>query len=391
MRQLFSHKFFLLFFTIVILLIAINCEKKSNGDSGDRNIQANTIKIGVYYPLSGSAATFGQTGRAGIELAQIETNKAGGVLGKQIEIFVEDTRGLQDESKSAVQKLIDKDNVIAVLGEALSTNSIAGGQVCQSKGVPMISPTSTNPQVTQVGDYIFRVCFLDDFQGEVMARFAYNTLKARKVIAFYDKGSDYSVGLTKYFSEEFKKLGGEMLPAEAYQQTDADFSAQLTNIAAKNPDAIYVPGYYTQAGQIAQQARKNGIKSPLLGGDGWASPTLLEIGKDAMNGCYYSDHYSVEDPDPDVQRFVNGYKQKYHTEPTSGAASAYDAALILFDAIRRAGSTDGKALRDAIAQTKNFKGVTGSITIGPTRDAVKSAVIVGVDNNSYKVVEKMNP
>jgi branched-chain amino acid transport system substrate-binding protein len=382
MKQLLSFR------SLLFILLSVIVLGDLFGCAGRRE---DTIKIGEYYPLTGDLATFGQSGKKGIDLAVEEANRAGGLLGKKIEIIVEDDRGLQQEAKSVVQKLIDKDKVIAVLGESASTNSIAGGQVCQSKGIPMITPSSTNPQVTQIGDYIFRVCFLDDFQGEVMARFAANTLKAKRVAIFYDKGNDYSVGLSKFFRQTFEKLGGEIVLEEAYQSTDSDFSAQLTNIAGKKPDAIYVPGYYTQVGQIAQQGRRLGITVPLLGGDGWDSPILMEIGKEAINGSYFSNHYTIEDPDPNVQNFVNSYKTKYNQTPDAVAALAYDAARILFDAIKRSGSTDPKAIRDALAQTKDFKGVTGVTTISPSRNAVKSAVIVAIEGGAYKVKEKMSP
>lgn len=383
-----------LFLSFLLLCGSIACEKKQDAGSGDGSTgaaQGNTIKIGQYGSLTGDTATFGISTKEGIDLATDEANKAGGLLGKQIEMIIEDDRGKQEEAKTVVQKLIDKDKVVAILGEVASTRSIAGGQVCQSKNIPMISPSSTNPQVTQIGDYIFRVCFLDDFQGEVMARFAANSLKVKKVAIFYDKSNDYSVGLSKYFRAAFEKLGGEIPAEEAYQTTDSDFSAQLTNIASKTPEAIYVPGYYTQVGQIAQQARKAGIKAPLLGGDGWDSPTLVEIGKDAINGSYFSNHYTIEDPDPNVQNFVGNYKAKFGKVPDALAALGYDAARILYAAIQKAGSTDGKAIRDAIAQTKDFKGVTGKITISPTRDAVKSAVIVMVEDGKYKLKESMSP
>ncbi|MEW6730584.1 MAG: ABC transporter substrate-binding protein [Acidobacteriota bacterium] len=393
MRQPFFLKSALLLMLIAILLgSSVACEKKENGTNGI-GLQTDKIRIGEYYPLTGELATFGQSGKQGIELAQEEYNKAGGLLGKQIEVIVEDDRSQQQEAKSAVQKLIDKDRVIAVLGEAASTNSIAGGTVCQEKGIPMISPSSTNPRVTQIGDYIFRVCFIDTFQGEVMARFAATKLGLKKVAILHDNGSDYSVGLRDQFTKTFKELGGEILLDEAYQQGDPDFNAQLTKIRALKPEAIYVPGYYDDVGKIAVQSRSLGIKVPLLGGDGWDSPTLLENDekKQAFNGCYISNHYSVEDQDPDIQKFVSTYKAKYNQVPDVVAALAYDAARILFEAIKRAGSTDGKAIRDAIAQTKDFKGVTGTITIGPKRDAVKPAVIIAIENGNYKLRDKIQP
>jgi branched-chain amino acid transport system substrate-binding protein len=245
--------------------------------------------------------------------------------------------------------------------------------------------------VTKTGDYIFRVCFVDDFQGEVMAKFAANTLKVKKIAILRDNGSDYSKGLSSFFEQTFKKLGGEVIAIESFQDKDSDFSAQLTKLKGLNPEALYVPGYYTQAGQIAQQARKAGITVPIMGGDGWDSQTLFEIGKDALNGCYISNHYTIEDPDPDVQKFISNFKAKFNETPDALAALAYDAARIMFDSIKRANSTESKAIRDAIAQTKDFKGVTGMITIGPNRDAVKSAVILEIQNGKYKFKETVKP
>ncbi len=385
----------ILVISLCMLLLMLSCEKKDSGTtttSSNNTTPTNTIKIGQYGSLTGDTATFGTSTRDGIGLAVDQVNKAGGLLGKQIEMIVEDDRSQQPEAKSAVQKLIDKDKVIAVLGEVASSRSIAGGQVCQDKGIPMISPSSTNPQVTEIGDFIFRVCYLDDFQGKSMALFAANALKAKKVAILYDKSSDYSDGLKKFFGAAFKEYGGEIVQEEAFQTTDADFSAQLTSIVAKNPDAIYVPAYYGQVGQIAQQARKLGYSKPLLGGDGWDSPTLIEIGKDAMNGCYFTNHYTVQDPDPDVQNYVKSYQEKYKAIPDALSALGYDAARILFEAIKKAGSTDPKAIRDAIKETKDFKAVTGKITIDPkTRNAQKSIVVIGIEGGKYAVKGSVSP
>jgi branched-chain amino acid transport system substrate-binding protein len=376
----------------IFLVILTGCEKKSSETAGPtKSANNNTIKIGVYYPLTGEQASFGTASKTGIELAQKEVNAAGGILGRPVELIVEDDRGLQQEAATAVQKLITKDEVVAVIGEAVSTNSIAGGQVCQEKGVAMITPSSTNPQVTQLGDYIFRTCFLDDFQGEMMARFAINTLKIRRMAILQDNGSDYSLGLTKYFTDNFQRLGGEIVATEAYRSNDSNFSAQLTKIVALKPEGIYIPGYYTQAGQIAQQARRVGLNVPLLGGDGWDSPRLIEIGGAAINGCFFSNHYTVEDPDAKVQAFVKAYQATYQQLPDSAAALGYDAARIMFAAIERAGKIERRAIRDAIAQTKEFPGVTGIITLGPDRNAVKSAVVIEVANGKYQVREKLAP
>ncbi len=259
-----------------------------------------------------------------------------------------------------------------MLGDVASSHSLAAAPICQAEKIPMISPSSTNPRVTQVGDYIFRVCFLDTFQGAVMAKFANDTLKVRDVAILVDVRSDYSVGLQTFFGQSFKKLGGKIVSEQSYSQGDSDFRAQLTAIKAANPQAIYVPGYYTEVGTIVHQARELGITVPFLGSDGWDSPKLWEIGGKALNGCYFSNHYATDDPSPVVQKFVTDYQAKYKQLPDALAALAYDAARILADAMTRAGSTDGEKVRDAIASTKDFPGVTGNISINQERNAVKT-------------------
>jgi branched-chain amino acid transport system substrate-binding protein len=255
----------------------------------------------------------------------------------------------------------------------------------------MITPSSTNPRVTQVGDYIFRVCFTDTFTGEVVAKFVYDTLKAKKVAILVDVRSDYSVGLQTFFGEAYKRRGGEIVANQSYSQGDSDFRAQLTQIKATNPDAIYVPGYYTEVGTIVHQGRELGITVPFVGSDGWDSPKLWEIGGEALNGCYFSNHYSTDDPNPAVQKFVNDYKTRYGQVPDALAALAYDAARILADSFTRAGSTDGDKVRKAIGSTKDFPGVTGAITINAERNAVKPAVILKVENGKYLLVETITP
>jgi branched-chain amino acid transport system substrate-binding protein len=309
-------------------------------------------------------------------------NQSGGVLGKQLKLLVEDDQGKPEEALTVVTKLISKDRVVALLGEIASSNSLAAAPMAQQSRIPMISPGSTNPKVTQAGDYIFRVCFIDPFQGKVMAKFAMNTLKVHKVAVLRDIKSDYSVGLANFFVENFKALGGEILADESYSQGDKDFTAQLTSLKGKNPEAVFVPGYYTEVGLIARQARKLGIKVPLLGGDGWDSSKLWEIGGDALNGCYYSNHYSVDDPSPILRKFVNDYKARYGSTsdsiPDAMAALGYDAALILADAIKRANSAQPDSIKMALAQTKGFMGVTGSITLDGNRDAIKPAAVLEV-------------
>jgi len=354
---------------------------------------ANTteIVIGEFGSLTGTTATFGISTKNGIDMAVDEINKAGGVLGKKVRIIVEDDQGKPEEAQTVVTKLITKDQVAAVLGEVASSRTMAAAPVAQQNGIPLISPSSTNPKVTQTGDYIFRVCFIDPFQGFVMAKFATNTLKVKNVAILRDIKNDYSVGLADVFVENFKKMGGNIVADESYSEGDTDFSAQLTSIKSKNPQAVFMPGYYTEVGLVVRQARKLGLMVPFLGGDGWDSPKLIEIGGEAMNGSYYSNHFSVSDPNPTIQKFVSDYKARYNTTPDALTGLGYDAASILFDAIKRAGSTDGAKVRDAIASTKDFAGVTGKITLDKDRNAVKPAVVLQVKDGMLQYVETITP
>ncbi len=358
------------------------------------------LVIGEYGSLTGNDATFGQSTKNGVEvaLADLTASKQGMIGGLKVRVVVEDDQGRPEEAATVVQKLINQDRVTAVLGEVASSRSLAGGPICQQAGVPMISPSSTNPKVTQVGDYIFRMCFLDDFQGRVMARFTSENLKIKKVAILKDVKNDYSVGLAKYFTDGFTSMGGAVVTEQSYSSGDQDFRAQLTAIKAHGPDAIVVPGYYTEAGLIAKQARELGIKVPLIGGDGWESEKLIEIGGDALNGCYYSNHWALDAPDPALQGFLKSYRDKFHSDPDAIGGLAYDAANVLFGALTKlseqdpttfkglssakAGSADRKSaekkLRDLIATTTNYHGVTGTITLDENRNATKPAVVIAI-------------
>jgi branched-chain amino acid transport system substrate-binding protein len=357
------------------------CQKGGAGD----------IVVGEYSSLTGTTATFGQSTDNGIKMAFDEINKAGGVLGKKLKVAVEDDQSKPEEAATAATKLINQDHVVAMLGEVSSSRSLAAAPICQAAGIPMVSPSSTNPRVTQVGNFIFRVCFIDPFQGLVMAKFAANSLKVKKAAILVDVRNDYSVGLQTFFRENFKQLGGQIVSEQSYSEGDSDFHAQLTQIKSASPEAIYVPGYYTEVGTIARQARELGLTVPLLGGDGWDSPRLFEIGGDALNGCFISNHYSVDDPSPTIQKFVSEYKARYKQVPDALAALGYDAAKILADAISRAGSTDGGKIREALTVTKDFSGVTGQITIDKDRNAVKPAVVLKIDNGKFVYVETVKP
>jgi branched-chain amino acid transport system substrate-binding protein len=370
------------------MLFAFACERRGAG-GGDG--ETGPIRVGIYGDLTGRTANFGQSTANGVMMAADEINKSGGINGRQIQLFNEDDQGRPELAATVVTKLINQDKVHALIGEVASGNSLAAAPIAQQARVPMISPSSTNPQVTEVGDYIFRVCFIDPFQGEVMAKFAVNTLKADTAAIMIDFNSPYSIGLTQFFKESFAKLGGKILLEQSYTQGDANYTGQLTSIRAANPDVIYIPGYYGEVGVIAKQARQLGINSMLLGGDGWDAPQLWELGGKALNGSYFSNHYSVDDPSPLIQKFAADYKARYGRVPDGLAALGYDAMNVLALALKTAGTTEPQKLRDAIAQTKDFSSVTGTITINAERNAVKSAVVLEVKDGNFIYKETIQP
>jgi len=366
-----------------LLLLATSGCNKSGGD---------TIKIGEFASLTGKEATFGISSHEGTLMAVEEINATGGVLGKKLELLTEDTQSKAGESQTVVNKLIARDGVIGILGEVASSRSLEAAKVCQDSKIPMVSPSSTNPKVTETGDYIFRVCFIDPFQGTVMANFATKSLKATKVAVFTDVKSDYSKGLAKFFKEQFLKNGGQIVTELDFNGGDKDFKAQLTAIKAANPDGVFIPGYYTDAALIAIQAKQLGLNVPLFGGDGWESEKLTEIGKDAVEGHYFSTHYSPEVGSDMSKQFVENYRKRWNGKsPDALAACAYDSAIVLVDAIKRAGTTEGPKVRDALAATKDFKAVTGKITINEQRDASKAAVILQVKDGKFKYLETVEP
>ncbi len=377
-------------------LFLIACKKSDDaGKGGDTGKVAagDVIKVGEFASLTGKEATFGQSSHKGTLLAIEEINAAGGVLGKKFELITEDTQSKQGESASVVRKLVSRDKCIAILGEVASGRSLEAAPICQNAKVPMISPSSTNPKVTEVGDFIFRVCFEDKFQGStVLAKFAANSLKTKRVALIIDAAAPYSVGLATFFKEGFLASGGTIAIEQKFSSGDKDFKAQLTAIKAANPEAIFVPSYYTEAGLIAQQALQLGINLPIFGGDGWEAPELVQIGGKAMDGTFYSTHYSPEDKAEMVQTFVKKFKARWNGEvPDAMAALGYDSALVLADAIKRAGGTDGQKLRDALAATKDFVGVTGKTTLDAKRNATKPAVIIEVKDGKFVYKETVNP
>jgi branched-chain amino acid transport system substrate-binding protein len=354
---------------------------------------AQDIPIGEFASLTGSEATFGINSDNGVQLAAEQINSTGGVLGRKIKLLVEDDQSKPGQSSSAVEKLISNDKAVAIIGEIASSRSLEAAPICQAAKIPMVSPGSTNPTVTQTGDYIFRVCFIDPFQGTVMAKFALDTLHAKKVAILSDVTSDYSKGLAQYFTEYYKSHGGQIVLERSYSGggKDKDFRAQLTAIKSAQPDAIFVPGYYTEVGLIGKQARILGLKVPLLGGDGWDSPKLSEIAGSALDGCYFSTHFSPKSQAPKVQEFVKAYEGKFKAAPDGMAPLGYDAMMILADAIKRAGTTDGDKVREALTQVKNYDAVTGMISIDAQRNASKAAVVLQVEGKENKFVATVAP
>jgi branched-chain amino acid transport system substrate-binding protein len=343
------------------------------------------IKVGHYASITGSEATFGQSTDNGIKLAVEERNAAGGVMGRPIQLITYDNQGKQQETTTVVTRLVQQDKVVALLGEVASSRSMAGGPIAQKAGVPMITPSSTNPDVTAIGDMIFRVCFIDPFQGYVGAKFAKDNLKKTRAATLYNRAQAYSDGLNNNFIESFEQMGGTVATQQAYGDGDNDFSAQLAAIKEANVEFIYVPGYYTEVVNIAKQARKIGLNIPLIGGDGWDSEELKNAGT-ALDGCFFSNHYAKEDTRAEVQDFIAKYQAKFDGEPDGLAALGYDAARLLFESMDKAGSLDGKAIAAQIAATKGFQGVTGRITIDAERNANKDAVVLEITNGVPKYV-----
>ncbi|SCG84278.1 Leucine-, isoleucine-, valine-, threonine-, and alanine-binding protein Leu/Ile/Val/Thr/Ala-binding protein [Proteiniborus sp. DW1] len=369
----------------------------SSGGVNSKAESGNTIKVGLNFGLSGAAATYGQGSVEGIELAFEEINKNGGVLGKQIELAKYDNKSEDTESANVSTKLATRDKVVAILGSDTSGSTKAAIPAAMQNKIPIISPSATSDDVTvdshgKVKDYVFKTCFNDSFQGIMMAEFAYTDLGYKKAAILADTTSDYAQGLSKAFNETFTGLGGVVISEEAYQAKDTDFKAVLTNIKGKNPEVLFVPGYYEEVGLIIRQARELGINIPILGGDGYESPKLLEIaGKDSLNNVYYSSHYSPMDDSENVVKFKEAFKAKYDKDPDAFNALGYDLAYFLADALERTGEVNPEKLREALASTKNFTGVTGSISIDGSHNPVKSVTIIEVKEGQPTFLKKLDP
>ncbi len=365
------------------------------GDSGAKQ-DANVIKIGGNFELTGGVANYGKQAVNGIQLAIKQANASGGVLGKQISLILADNKSEAAEATNAITKLITQDKVVAVFGPATSSNTLATVQVSQDNKIPVITPTGTNEKITvdngKTRPYAFRSCFIDPLQGTIMGNFASNTLKAKTAVMYIDNSSDYSKGLAKSFETVFTQNGGKVLGQEAFLQKDQDFKSTLTKIKALNPDVVFLPAYYEEVGKILKQAREMGMNMPFLGTDGWDDSKVVEIaGAAPLNNTFFSSHFSSQDTDPNVVKFIEAYKKEYNQEPSVFSALGYDAGLLLIDAIKRANSTDPAKIREALEQTKNLQLSTGIVTIDANHNPIKSAVVIEMKDGKQMFKEKITP
>ncbi|MCE5287530.1 MAG: ABC transporter substrate-binding protein [Pelosinus sp.] len=383
-----SSKFFAVLIFVVMMAGTL---------AGCGGASSNEVRIGLLDEMTGNNATFGTSAANGAKLAIKEANAKGGVLGKQIQAVVADNKSEPSESANAMTKLATQDKVAAVTGVFSSSNAIAASSVAEASKMPFLAVGATNPKVTvddsgKVKNYTFRVCFIDPFQGTVGANFVLNTLKLKNAVILVDNSSDYSKGLASFFKEALINGGGSVLGEEAYLQKDQDFKTILTKVKAANPEVIYVPGYYEEVSKIVKQARELGITVPIIGGDGWDSPKLVEVaGAAALNNTYFTNHYSVEDTNPVSQAFVEAYKKEYGQVPDALAVLGYDAANVLIEAIKKAGSVEADKIREALAATKDFPAITGSTTLNATHDAVKSAVIIEMKDGKQAFKATIKP
>ena len=364
-------------------------DKKNDAAAGD------TIKVGASFELTGNVANYGKAILSGAKMAIDEVNEKGGVNGKKLTLVESDNKSEPSESGNSVTKLVTQDKVVAIIGPATSGCVAASAPITTANKVPQIAPSATAPAITmdngKVRDYMFRACFIDPFQGQVMAQFADNTLKVKNVAILYDSSSDYSKGLADVFQKTLESKGGAVVAKEAFLSKDLDFKAALTKIKATNPEAIYVPGYYEEVSKIIKQAREIGINVPLLGSDGWESPKLAEIaGKDALHDCYYVSAFSAQDQDPSVQKFIKDYKAKYQKDPDIFAMQGYNAGLVLADALKRSNNATGEKLAKAIAETKDLPIASGKLTYDANHNPIMSALIISLDGGTANLKEKIS-
>lgn len=352
-------------------------------------VTTEEIVIGQFSPLTGANASFGESVDRGVRLAVGERNAAGGIKGKTVSLVVEDTESRPQNAAGAVSKMAAREEIIAIIGEVASARTLAGAPIAQSNAIPMITPASTNHRVTEVGNYIFRVSYLDQFQGRSLAGFVHEKLGLKRGAILRDVRDEYSTGLAGYFAERFAELGGQIIMEQTYVEGDEEFRPQLRAIAEVAPEFLFIPGYYRETALIARQARELGIESTLIGGDGWASPGLLETGGSALNGAYFANSFIAGDTREEAVRFVREYRKVYGERPDALAALGYDAANVLMDAIERAEELTRASVRAALENTTRFKGATGTITIGPDRNALKPLVILKIEEGELVLANRI--
>lgn len=356
---------------------------------------AKEIKIGLITPLSGDVKTFGESTKNAFEIAVKEANATGGAAGLRIATVIVDDKNDPTEASNAANLLINQHRVRAIVGSVTSKATIPVSDMAQAYKIPTITPTATNPKVTVADgkrkEYMFRACYTDSFQGTVMAKFARETLHAATAAVLYDASNDYSKGIAEVFRDAFSGSGGTVAAYESYGKDDVDFSALLTKVRAAKPDVLFLPDYYNKVGLIAKQAREKGVRATLIGPDGWDSPELVKVAGKAIEGGYFSNHYSPEDTRPEVVNWVKKYQEKFHQTPDALGTLAYDATNMLIEAIRKANSDDPGKIRDALASMKGFTGVTGTFTMDENGDPVKSAVIIQIRDGRQKFLQVVNP
>ncbi len=356
---------------------------------------AKEIRIGLITPLSGDVKTYGESVKNSFLIAVEEANAAGGVAGMKIAYVIQDDKNDATEAANVANLLVNQYRVRAIVGPVTSKTAIPVSDIIQAAKIPTITPTATNPKVTFADgkrkDYMFRSCFIDPFQGMVMAKFSRDTLKKKKAAVLYDASNDYSKGTAEVFREGFAKLGGAVVAFEAYGKDDVDFSALITKVKASGADVLFLPDYYNKVGLIAKQAREWGLTVQLVGPDGWDSPDLVKVAGTAIDGGYFSNHYSPDDRRPEVVAWVKKYRERFGQVPDALGTLAYDGTRLLLAAIRKAGSDDPQKIRDALASIKGFHGVTGSFTLDRNGDAVKSAAIVRIEGGRQRFVKMVNP
>ncbi|HZH18541.1 MAG TPA: ABC transporter substrate-binding protein [Archangium sp.] len=382
-------------------LCSLACERKSPPPSASAPVaapseqraptEAGPILIGTLGSLTGSEASFGTVVRDGIQFAVEQVNAAGGVNGRKVELRSYDTQGKLEESVAAAKRLLTQDRVVLILGDVTSSGSLAIADAVQAAQVPMVTPSSTHPDVTKKGDFVFRTCFIDPFQGGAMARFARENLKLERVAVLHDSKNASSLGLSEAFTEAFTKLGGKVVAVESYSKGDTDYRAPLLAVKKVKPQALYLPGFYSEVGVIARQAREMGLMQPLLGGDGWESDRIFELAGGALEGAYFSSHYAEDNPAPELQRFITAFRERYGRSPEAASALGYDAAKVALAAIERAKSLSGPDIREALANTKDHPGATGTLTLDADRNPVKPAVMLTIREGKRRFAAAVTP